>query len=135
VKATLTDPAAAGPAILAWAVRGCLAWQRDGLGVPPLVEQATATLREEMNPLRVFFAERCVFEPEAFTPSKTLFAAYKNWGAANNERNLLSRREFGLRVGERLHCRPQHRRGGDGWQDIGLIDDTVQQAMCAESGS
>ncbi len=135
VKATLTDPAAAGPAILAWAVRGCLAWQRDGLGVPPLVEQATATLREEMNPLRDFFAERCVFEPEAFTPSKTLFAAYKNWGAANNERNLLSRREFGLRVGERLHCRPQHHRGGDGWPGVRLRDESIEQSFASEPES
>jgi phage/plasmid-associated DNA primase len=88
-----------------------------------------------MNPLRDFFAERCVFEPEAFTPSKTLFAAYKNWGAANNERNLLSRREFGLRVGERLHCRPQHHRGGDGWPGVRLRDESIEQSFASEPES
>ena len=135
VKAKLTDPAAAGPAILAWAVRGCLAWQKDGLGVPPLVEQATAMLREEMNPLRDFFAERCRLDPQVFTLSKTLYGSYKQWGGANNERNLLTRREFGLRVGDLLRCPPKHSRAGDGWQGITLIDESVQQALDAESGS
>ena len=34
VKATLRDPQIAGPAIRAWAVKGCLAWQKHGLAVP-----------------------------------------------------------------------------------------------------
>lgn len=132
VKATLIDPAIAGPAVLAWAVNGCLEWQRKGLGVPPAVEKATEELRDEMNPLRDFFAERCVFELEVRTPSKTLYAAYRNWGAANNERNLLSRREFGLRIGDRLHGKPVHKRGGDAWQGIRLRDEAVEQSLALE---
>lgn len=35
VKATSTDTAVSGPTILAWAVRGCLDWQSEGLGKTP----------------------------------------------------------------------------------------------------
>jgi putative DNA primase/helicase len=132
VKATLTNPALAGPAILAWSVRGCLEWQQEGLGVPPAVEQATEQLRDEMNPLRDFFAERCLFEAKALTPSKTLYAAYRNWGAANNERGLLTRREFGLRIGDRVHCESRHRRDGWWWPGIRLQDASVAQSLDLE---
>jgi len=36
-------------AILAWAVAGCLAWQRDGLGACAAVEKSTAAYRNEME--------------------------------------------------------------------------------------
>jgi putative DNA primase/helicase len=129
VKAELTNPAIAGPAILAWAARGCLAWQRDGLGVPPVVEQATEELREEMNPLRDFFAERCVFESGALTPSGVLYGAYLKWCVACNERHHVSRREFGQRLGKRLGCKADHRRDGDWWPGIRLQDEAVEQHL------
>jgi putative DNA primase/helicase len=132
VKATLTNPALAGPAILAWAFRGCLAWQREGLGVPPVVRQATEELREEMNPLRDFFADRCAFEPDAFTPSKLLWDAYGNWSKVSNERHRLTRREFGLRIRERLECKSVHCRDGDGWPGIRLADEAVQERIAEE---
>src|SRR5437867_6039937 len=37
------------PGILRWVVDGCLAWQRDGLGMPAEVQEATATYRAEMD--------------------------------------------------------------------------------------
>jgi hypothetical protein len=37
-----------GPAILAWAVEGCLRWREEGLGVPPVAEHATEAYRLEM---------------------------------------------------------------------------------------
>lgn len=47
------------PGILAWAVRGCLDWQRDGLGAAAAVERATAAYREDEDVLGAFIAERC----------------------------------------------------------------------------
>ena len=56
-RPALLDLSASGPAILAWLVQGCLAWQRDGggkagLGNSTTVDQAKSALRESMNPLR-----------------------------------------------------------------------------------
>jgi putative DNA primase/helicase len=39
------------PGILAWAVRGCLEWQRDGLGEPEAVRAATGDYRRSKTPL------------------------------------------------------------------------------------
>jgi putative DNA primase/helicase len=45
------------PGILAWVVRGCLAWQRDGLTPPQSVTAATAAYRQEMDTLADFLTE------------------------------------------------------------------------------
>ena len=49
-----TEPAVKS-AILAWAVKGCLDWQKHGdLGVPPQVTDATAEYRRDCDPLADF---------------------------------------------------------------------------------
>jgi putative DNA primase/helicase len=51
------------PGILAWAVRGCLEWQRAGLQPTEKINQATREYREEQDLLGQFFAACCVFDP------------------------------------------------------------------------
>jgi len=103
LKTTLTDPAVAGSAILAWAVQGCLAWQRDGLGVPPIVRNATAQYREAQDSLRDFYAQCCVFERTAWVASATLYAAYRDWAQATGirQQQVLT----STTVGRRLRAR------------------------------
>ena len=61
------------PGLLAWAVAGCLEWQKSGLGVPDAVEQATKGYKEEMDVLGQFIDERCtIHEDIAVQPSKSL---------------------------------------------------------------
>jgi len=57
LKAKLRDPGFAGPAVLAWTVRGSLLWQNEGMQVPDCVKAATQEYREEMDPLRDFFED------------------------------------------------------------------------------
>jgi putative DNA primase/helicase len=79
------------PGILAWAVRGCLDWQREGLGDPPEVREATAEYREEMDPIGGFLEERCVLDDREQIVSKELYAAYVEWCQGAEERPLSSR--------------------------------------------
>ena len=53
------------PGILAWAVQGCLEWQRDGLGEAEAVEQATRQYRQDEDVLGAFLAECCELGGEA----------------------------------------------------------------------
>lgn len=75
------------PGILAWAVRGCLDWQRDGLGVPSEVVDTTAAYRAESDVLTPFLDERCVRGEGFRTQAGPLFAAYRDWADANGIRS------------------------------------------------
>ncbi|MFC1782299.1 phage/plasmid primase, P4 family [Planctomycetota bacterium] len=101
VKATLRNPAKSGPAILAWAVEGCLNWQRNGLIVPPEIEQATNEYRQSQNPLKDFFDDRCEFHPNAVISSAELRAAYEGYARETGLKFTLSPREFNERLKNR----------------------------------
>lgn len=88
------------PGILAWSVRGCLEWQRDGLQPCGEVIAATKSYRNEEDSLAEFFDERCILHSDACVPSKDLYAAYRKHMEENGERSL-SRRRFGARMSDR----------------------------------
>jgi len=79
----LIDPDIAGPAILAWAVRGCLEWQQNDLQVPKSVEEATQEYRDEMNPFEDFFTDECEFGDQHSVASKSIYDIYKEWAIEN----------------------------------------------------
>lgn len=121
VKARLKDVEESSPAILAWAVEGCLRWQEDGLGVPGVVEEATERYRLDMDPLRDFIADCCVLAPHAWTPAAKLREAYEQYCQENGEKRLLNTKEFA--EGLRSRGGEQHRgsKGVKGWRGIGLL--------------
>lgn len=71
--------------ILTWAVEGCLAWQREGLGLPAAVRDATAGYRADMDRLAAFLYERCLIALEAQAGSTDLYSAYSAWCQARGE--------------------------------------------------
>jgi phage/plasmid-associated DNA primase len=130
LKPELRDPARGGPAVLAWAVRGCLDWQTDGLGIPPVIEQATQDYREEMDPLADFIEDCCVLYPSAWVVSADLWDAYESWGRDNGERRLLSRKALGQQLRDRgCEDARQYVNGRQQrcWLGIGLADDSPNQ--------
>jgi len=121
VKATLRDVSAAGPAILAWAVEGCLIWQREGLGVPPAVEKATKAYRADMDPLKEFLADCCVLDNNASMPTTELQEEYAKWCKLTGTRQLSPKI-----LGEKLRtrgCEPIKRCGKREWLGIRLPTD------------
>ena len=73
------------PAILAWAVRGCLEWQQSGLETPEVVKSATSAYRDEMDLVGQFLEERCMFSPEATVSAKALYDEFYFWATDNGE--------------------------------------------------
>jgi len=47
------------PGILAWATRGCIAWQREGLNPPDVVRRACHEYFAEQDIIGNWFAKRC----------------------------------------------------------------------------
>jgi putative DNA primase/helicase len=85
-------------AILAWAIRGCLVWQQEGLNAPDMVSDATAQYREEQDPLQFFLDEWCELAPELVVLKAKLWQAYLGWAKADSIRFPLTRREFTTRI-------------------------------------
>jgi putative DNA primase/helicase len=71
--------------ILAWAVEGCLAWQREGLGMPRVVREATAEYFAEQDLLLQWLAERCEPDRPSSAPSSGLYRDWKAWAEARGE--------------------------------------------------
>ena len=98
LKAALRDPEKGGPAILAWALRGCLDRRSQGLGSVPAVEQATRTLRLSMDPLGDFLVDCCSFDAATFTTNAELRRAYCDWLAASGSADRIGPRKWGERL-------------------------------------
>jgi putative DNA primase/helicase len=74
------------PAILRWALDGCMEWQRIGLAPPKIVTDATDEYFADQD-LTKQWLEDCTKDggPYAFTPTSQLFSSWKAWC---DERNL-----------------------------------------------
>jgi putative DNA primase/helicase len=109
--------------ILAWAVRGCLEWQENGLGVPGEVKRATESYREEMDTLGNFIKERCVKGPTAVVGSKEFNESYCKWCEENGER-ALSQRQVGTQLGKRGFTKDRNSKTGRiEWYGLGLLSE------------
>jgi putative DNA primase/helicase len=82
------------PGILAWAVRGCLEWQKRKLDPPEIVLAASQEYREDNDTFGIFVEERCVRGAEHNALSSDLFAAYLSWATAAGESAKLTRSTF-----------------------------------------
>lgn len=67
------------PGILAWAVRGCVEWQENGLNVPESISVATSDYRDEMDILSGFIEDKCTRQPSDKVQVGDLYEAYKKW--------------------------------------------------------
>src|SRR5262249_54376894 len=82
------------PGILAWAVRGCLEWQKLGaLQEPEAVSKATASYRTEMDSIARFVDECCMTGAPSVVKIKAsmLANAYQAWCKRTGELPLDNR--------------------------------------------
>ena len=105
--------------ILAWAVQGCLEWQRVGLGIPSHVKIATEQYAKEMDSFARFLEDQCILAPELKTSNKELFHNYLVWCQEEGEQSL-NKTMFGKKLRE-SGLESYHERSGRGWKGIGLV--------------
>jgi putative DNA primase/helicase len=92
------------PGILAWAVRGALAWQAEGLTPPTAVLDATATYEQDSDVLGTFLDESTERDPLAEVRAADLYQHYKSWADRHGlaERERLTANAFGRKLAERF---------------------------------
>ena len=108
------------PGILAWAVRGCLRWQKYGLGQPEKVSTATEAYRQEMDVFGAFLKDRCVISKNAQVPTGQLYSEYKKWCEETGERPL-SQQKLGGALADR-NFQPFRKSRLRGWVGLELRD-------------
>ena len=114
--------------ILAWAVRGCLEWQKHGLGIPASVRAATEAYRGEMDPTGEFIEQCCVVRSDMQVSCGRQWSSYEWWASLNPEHQRLDRRTFSRRMESRgfKKARVGHERTWT-WLGIGLKEDHSSQ--------
>ncbi len=73
------------PGILAWIIKGCLAWQSIGLAPPAIVQEATATYLEAEDAIGAWITERYERDPDGWATSAALFENWKSWATQAGE--------------------------------------------------
>jgi putative DNA primase/helicase len=124
VKATITDPAQAGPAMLAWAVEGCARWLAGGLGEPETVMQATAAYRSSQEPLAEFIADCCHLGADERVTAERLRAEYETWCRTEGIKSPVGGKTWGAAL-RSAGCTDRKGTGGARWWDGIAIRDAA----------
>lgn len=124
------------PGILAWAVRGCIDWQENGLQEPLAVRTATVEYRNDMDVLGDFIDDVCIAIPGGTEKAGGLYDAYNSWAKDAGER-VMSKKAFG----QSLELRGFDRKRGTGgtriWWGIHLknnVDPAISAQFLDENG-
>lgn len=88
------------PQILAWAVKGCLMWQKEQLEPPTAIRESTAEYKNEMDIISSFIEECCSIE-EWETNANALYAEYEQWAKSSNE-YVMSKTKFGRELAKKF---------------------------------
>jgi P4 family phage/plasmid primase-like protien len=71
--------------ILAWAIEGCLEWQRIGLAPPASVVSATEAYLADEDAFGIWLADRCELGAGYETATSVLFASWVDWCVRTGE--------------------------------------------------
>ena len=111
--------AAEYPGILAWLVRGCLAYQERGLDPPPFVKAATAEYRRNEDIIADWIDDRCYIHPDIKTGSSELYDDFHRWFEANVSKNVISQKKWGRLMTAKFE---KAKEGNYVYKGIGLLD-------------
>jgi len=106
------------PGILAWAVRGCRRWNRDGLGYARAVNDAVAQWQHGVDHIQRFVGESVVLEADNIVRASMMYDHYKEWCGRNGEQPI-STAELKARLQE-LDLRHKETKRGSEWRGVKL---------------
>jgi putative DNA primase/helicase len=106
------------PGILAWAIEGCLEWQRQGLNPPAVVRAATDAYLDGQDALGAWLEEACDVEPNAWTARTELYASWQAWAERSREFVLPRARLFDALEARGFADKRQPGKGTRGFQGL-----------------
>jgi len=87
--------------ILAWLVRGCLDWQKQGLNIPNCMREEKNEYKNTEDTIGLFLNDCCVIDNNSNVSASQLYDAYVEWSKRNNL-SIINGKDFGLRMTKRL---------------------------------
>lgn len=131
IDKTLPDKLRAeAPGILAWLVRGCIAWKRDGLRPPDIVTVATTAYRTKEDVIGRFIADECQKGSNISATFKSLFHALEAWCRDNGD-DCPTKKALGTWLGENGF--EKMRSNGVVWKGLMLKPDESETTCDFES--
>lgn len=121
------------PGILAWAVRGCLAWQAQGLGTARSVTVATAAYRTEMDSVAAFLEDSCQEGEREQVGATALYSAYRSWAEATGERRI-SQTAFGAELARLGFNKGRAHGGAVRYRGLALREEAGERVKAGEGG-
>jgi putative DNA primase/helicase len=113
------------PAILAWMVRGCVAWAAKGLGEPAAVVASTDAYFEDEDTL-VEWTKRSLISGNLnhFTPSRDLWQSWAAW-CRNSGENAGCERDLIQRLSVLGMVRARNEKGVRGFRGVRLLTEAL----------
>jgi putative DNA primase/helicase len=90
----LKDPDVGGKAVLAWAMKGLLRYQEEGIVEPECIRKWTQEQYDEQNPIAEWFKERVLVEEYAWISFKELYESYRCWCNEEGETTETDKKKF-----------------------------------------
>jgi len=103
------------PGILAWLVRGCLDWQKYGLGEPKAVVEATSNYACDEDTLGQFVSECCEVNEHLKVKASDLVEVYREW---SGDKRMSTRRMTQMLVERGVE---KYRNNGVWYSGIGVL--------------
>lgn len=97
--------------ILSWLVRGCLAFQAEGMVEPQRVLADSASYRADLDTLAQFIEECCSEDASAITPAAEIYGTYTEWMTSMGMK-ALGRNRFYERLLEAGYSKKKQRAHG-----------------------
>ena len=97
--------------ILNWAIAGCLAWQRDGLGMPDEVKAATREFLVENDEVQQWIDTCCVVGEEVSEAAGDLYRNFEGFSNANGNEHPMKAPAFGRKLHDKGFKRKTQKRG------------------------
>ncbi|HSZ00314.1 MAG TPA: phage/plasmid primase, P4 family [Terriglobales bacterium] len=115
------------PAILGWAIRGCIEWQKEGLKPPQTVLDATEDYLSNEDRIGMWLKERCIMNRSFSASSSSAFRDYKTWCEDMNEQTG-SQRTFSQELLTRDGIGKKHTMTGKQFLGFGLRSDIPEDS-------
>jgi len=104
-----------------WMLAGCMTFQRGGIADPPVVKEAVASYRADMDIYAQWLQECCIVGSQQTCYAKQLYNSYTQWCIENGEAQAAKISDRGLSVKHVDHgFKRDHDRGGSVWYGLGL---------------